>query len=108
MPGSREESPVQANMLPKYCKVSLGEKMVKRILYFVVKRLNGNGSQEQAACRRDCKVQESDVFSPLEKGGHSQTLRGWAVRSGSSVTEQDIGSEQRAFESKQGEYKLHI
>lgn len=69
MPGSREESPVQANMLPKYCKVSLGEKMVKRILYFVVKRLNANRSQEQAACRRDCKVQESECFLTFEKRG---------------------------------------
>lgn len=40
MSGSREERPVQANiMLPRYCKVSLGEN-AKRILYFVIKRLN--------------------------------------------------------------------
>lgn len=43
--------------------------MVKRILYFVVKRLNGNGSQEQAACRRDCKVQESEGFLTFGKRG---------------------------------------
>jgi len=61
MPGSREESPVQASiMLPKYCKVSFGGKSVKRILYFVVKRLNAKGIQKQPACRRDYKVQKSE------------------------------------------------
>lgn len=68
MPGSREESPVQANMLPKYCKVSLGgRKIVKRILYFVVKGLNAKGSRKRAACRRDCKAQESECFLTFEK-----------------------------------------
>lgn len=61
MPGSRGESPVQDNMLPKYCKVSFGgEKNVKRILCFVIKRLNAKGSQKQPACRRDYKVQKSE------------------------------------------------
>lgn len=70
MPGSREESPVQANMLPKYCKVSLGgKKIVARILCFELKRLNAEGSQKWAASRRERKGQESECFLTFEKRG---------------------------------------